>query len=289
MLAPITQALDENRELNMVSKNDKSPAEQIVDMYKPIIEQKYPNHVGGWPVISGYDDKIGGFQGWLIIILQHTGNPNMRSSNGVGEFTQAIVGVPSLDSSTKEVARKRLERHFSLKSTDAIIFVNPQGSLEDEIPKMMQKHEYAMGLTPMRIFLSHKGADKPLIREYKKTLEILGFDPWLDEDAMQAGAELERSLMQGFSDSCAAIFFVTPNYIDENYLATEVDYAIKEKRKKGDKFSIITLVLGDGESKGAVPELLHRYVWKEPNNDLEALREIIKALPVQTGDVYWRV
>ncbi len=127
------------------------------------------------------------------------------------------------------------------------------------------------------------------MREYKKTLEILGFDPWLDEDAMQAGAELERSLMRGFSDSCAAIFFVTPNYKDDNYLATEVDYAIQEKRKKGDKFSIITLVLGDGDRKGAVPELLHRYVWKEPKNDLEALREIVKALPVQTGDVYWRV
>lgn len=212
----------------------------------------------------------------------------MQSINGVGEFTQAIIGVASLDSSTKEVARKRLECHFSLKASDAVVFVNPRGNLEDEIPRMLQKHEYSMGLTSMKIFLSHKGTDKPLVREYKKTLEILGFDPWLDEDAMQAGAELERSLMQGFSDSCAAIFFVTPNYIDENYLATEVGYAIQEKRKKGDKFSIITLVLGDGDSKGAVPDLLHRYFWKEPSNDLEALREIIKALPVQTGDVYWR-
>ena len=74
----------------------------------------------------------------------------------------------------------------------------------------------------MRIFLSHKGADKPRVREYKKTLEALGFDPWLDEDAMTAGTNLERGLLEGFKTSCAAVFFITPNYVDENYLASEV-------------------------------------------------------------------
>ena len=95
--------------------------------------------------------------------------------------------------------------------------------------------------------------------------------------------------MKGFEDSCAAIFFITitPNYKDGNYLATEVDYAIQEKRKKGDKFSIITLVLQEAQSDN-VPALLHRYVWKQPNGDLEAIREILKALPIQTGDVYWK-
>ncbi|NTU49828.1 MAG: TIR domain-containing protein [Desulfobulbaceae bacterium] len=145
-----------------------------------------------------------------------------------------------------------------------------------------------MGLTPMKIFLSHKGADKPLIREYKKTLEILGFDPWLDEDEMHAGSKLERALLKGFADSCAAVFFVTTSYKDEYYLASEVDYAIQEKRKKGDKFSIITLVFHEPNQQAIVPELLAGYVWKEPAGHLEGLREIVKALPVQTGKVYWR-
>ncbi|MBD3251051.1 TIR domain-containing protein [Candidatus Uhrbacteria bacterium] len=212
----------------------------------------------------------------------------MKSSSGVGEISQSIIGAPTIDAQNKSAIRTRIERHFALKSSDAVVFVNPQGQLENELDIMIQKHEHAMGITPMKIFLSHKGTDKPLVREFKQTLELLGFDPWLDEDAMQAGAELERSLIKGFRDSCAAIFFVTPNYVDENFLASEVDYAIQEKRTKGDKFSIITLVLGEGDSKGTVPELLHRYVWKEPKSDLEALREVIKALPVQTGDVYWK-
>ena len=105
---------------------------------------------------------------------------------------------------------------------------------------------------------------------------------------MHAGVELERAIAQGFRDSCAAVFFVTPNYVDEQYLATEVNYAIAEKRRKGTKFAIITLVYeGDGK-KGQVPDLLAPYVWKEPRNDLEAIRELIRALPVKVGDVYWR-
>ena len=52
-----------------------------------------------------------------------------------------------------------------------------------------------------KIFLSHKGADKPLVRRYSSTLKALGFNPWLDEDAMVAGTELDRGILKGFKDS----------------------------------------------------------------------------------------
>lgn len=272
----------------MNPQRERGPAEQILTFYEHLVRAKYANYVGAWPILSGYNVKIGGFQGWLIIILIHTGSRGVVNTTGIGAIPESIIGFPSIDTKNKELARKRLEKHFSLKHSDAVIFVNPTGGLDNELQNMLQKHEFAMGMTPMKIFLSHKGADKPLVREFKNTLELLGFDPWLDEDSMHAGAELERSLLKGFNDSCAAVFFVTPNYIDENFLASEIDYAIQEKRKKGDKFSIITLVLGEGDSKGSVPDLLHRYVWKEPKNDSQALREILKALPVRVGDVYWK-
>ncbi|HBI12399.1 MAG TPA: hypothetical protein DDX86_02020, partial [Akkermansia sp.] len=124
-----------------------------------------------------------------------------------------------------------------------------------------------MGVKKMKIFLSHKGTDKPLIRQYKETLDILGFDVWLDEDAMPAGTVLHRGILQGFKDSCAAIFFITPNYKDEGFLETEVNYAISEKMQKGDKFSIVTIVFTNSDGKiGEVPELLKEYVWKQPHN-----------------------
>jgi hypothetical protein len=127
-----------------------------------------------------------------------------------------------------------------------------------------------------KIFLSHKGVDKPVIREYFRVLQTLRFDPWLDEDAMVAGTPLERGILDGFDKSCAAVFFVTPNFQDENFLATEINYAMAQKRKKGDRFSIITIVFSDRKQKGKVPKLLEQYVWKEPKCQLEALDEIVR-------------
>ncbi len=149
--------------------------------------------------------------------------------------------------------------------------------------------EYIVMSQPKKIFLSHKGIDKPYVREFKETLGFLGYTPWIDEEATVAGDEMERSLLQGFKESCAAVFFITPSFKDENFLATEINYAISEKRTKKDRFSIITLILSDKDgSKGNVPELLKQYVWKEPKNQLEALRDILRALPVEIGRVQWR-
>jgi len=140
-----------------------------------------------------------------------------------------------------------------------------------------------------KVFLSHKGVDKETVNDFKKTLELLGYAPWLDEDAMPAGTTLERGLLKGMQDSCGVVFFITPSFKDEGYLETEVNYAIQEKRTKGDKFAIVALqFVGVGGALGAIPELLKTYVWKKPKTPLEALREIVRALPVVPGMVDWR-
>ena len=135
-----------------------------------------------------------------------------------------------------------------------------------------------------RIFLSHRGFDKEIAIDYKLTLEELGYEPWLDDDAMPAGTLLERGLLHGMQESDAVVFFITPSFKDEGYLATEIEYAIEEKRRKKDKFAIITLRLtGDGNDEATIPDLLRRYVWKTPKTPLEALREILKAFPIEPG------
>ena len=140
-----------------------------------------------------------------------------------------------------------------------------------------------------RVFLSHKGVNKDLVIDFKETLELLGYEPWLDEDAMPAGTPLERGLFEGMKDSCGVVFFVTPEFRDEGYLETEINYAIQEKRRKGGRFAIITLqfVNDDGEV-APIPDLLQTYIYKKPKSDLEALREIVRALPVVPGPVDWR-
>ena len=160
--------------------------------------------------------------------------------------------------------------------------------------EMLWQHEYdryqqAVDMEkPKEVFLSHKSIDKQLVREIARTLSVVGFSPWLDEDKMKAGANLERSIKSGFTTSCAAVFFVTPNFADDGFLATEIDYAIAEKRDKGDRFSIITLLLrGADGSFGAVPLMLRQYVWKQVE-PVEVVRTIIESLPIRMDRVTWR-
>ncbi len=266
--------------------NMKELDRQIISAYENLVRNKYPDKVVFWPVLAGHNSKIGKLQDWWILILEHTGSPSWRGE-GI-HLSASLIGFENLNISNKDRVRTKLEKYYNLKPTDGIVMVDSQGEVEEDLSTMLRKHEYAMGLVSMKIFLSHKGVDKTLVREYKKTLEELGFEPWLDEDAMSAGTELERGILQGIQDSCAVVFFVTPNFKDENFLASEVNYAIAEKRKKQDGFAIITLVLNRDGNKGEVPELLKTYVWKEPQNDLEGLREILRALPVRVGEVYWK-
>lgn len=137
----------------------------------------------------------------------------------------------------------------------------------------------------VKIFLSHKTIDKPLVYRFYKALRELGFQPWLDDPDMPAGRNLERSILRGFEESCAAVFFVTQSFVDEGYLATEVDYARLQARKKGDKFVIITLVFSD-EYK--IPGLLEPYTYKVVANELDGFYEIVRALPIELGPVRWK-
>lgn len=261
----------------------------IKQHYTKIVKEKHPTYSSLWPLLSGCNLKVGELSGWEVIILINTGNSALFQLQGLGSLSKDLIDGSEFNKGNKSIIRSRLEKFFQIGSTDAIIFKDSQGNIDaSEFEYMLRKHEKHMGISPMKLFLSHKGKDKSLVREYKKTLVELGFDTWLDEDAMSAGIELERGLLEGFRDSCAAIFFITPHYKDENYLATEINYAISEKRKKQNEFAIITLVFEEKGEKGIVPDLLQPYVWKEPQNDLVAIREIIKALPIQLGEIGWK-
>ena len=102
---------------------------------------------------------------------------------------------------------------------------------------------------------------------------------------MAAGANLEREIKRGFDESCAAVFFITENFVDDKYLAAEVDYAVMQKREKGKKFAIITLRYSDAVP---VPDLLTPYIHKDVKNDLEGFYELLRGLPVELGSVRWK-
>lgn len=260
--------------------------------YKTYVESYFPDLVEYWPVIAGTHYKIGNFDKYYVVVLIDQGPTSFIQTLGIGNIK---LNLNEIDRTNPNMIRKELFSLLNLKKRDAIFlfdntnnYSNWNADLERDLKENFLQHKMVMNMEPMKIFLSHKSINKDKVRNFKTILELLGFSPWLDEEAMSAGANLERSLHSGMVDSCAAIFFITPDYKDEKYLATEIDYAISRKRQD-EKFSIITLVFSDenGE-KGVVPNLLQPYVWKEPANDLLALAEILKALPLEVGDIRFK-
>ncbi|MDA3864313.1 MAG: hypothetical protein PF689_10650 [Deltaproteobacteria bacterium] len=77
-------------------KDGKSVDEQIIEIYKNLVAAKNPGVVSGWPILTGHNIKFGSFSGWTIIVFEHTGNPVMKTSSGIGEISSAIIGYPSL-------------------------------------------------------------------------------------------------------------------------------------------------------------------------------------------------
>jgi hypothetical protein len=143
--------------------------------------------------------------------------------------------------------------------------------------------------SPKKIFLSHKGSNKDYVKNYYEVLKEVGFEPWLDDEDMPAGSKLSRSILKGFQESCACVFFITPEFKDESYLADEIDYAIMQNRKRGDKFRIITLQFEDEDGKkGSIPDMLEIFVWKTPKNEFQALKQIFRALPIKAGIIEWK-
>jgi hypothetical protein len=141
---------------------------------------------------------------------------------------------------------------------------------------------------PRRIFLSHAGIDKPRVRQFASVLTQIGFSPWLDERELAGGAPLERGLAEGFAESCAAVFFLTPGFHDTGYLRTEIDYALPRRRRDEKRFVIVPLALDWGDREPKVPAVLEPLVFKKAGSDLEALRELLAALPVRPGTVFWK-
>jgi hypothetical protein len=263
--------------------------DMIVQAYRQEVIRQYPDEVVRWPVLTGYDIKIGAFKNWLLVLLRHTGNPVMKNSSGMGELSADLIGSADINPNNLEEVRTRLLRLWRASPDDVLFFVKPGGILaREELQQALARHAMALGLAKMKIFLSHKSPDKALVREFKETLSLLGFDPWLDEEAMTAGTQLDRAILKGMEDSCAAVFFLTSHFADEAYLASEINYAIDQQRSRPNQFTIIALVFDGPDGKPTVPGLLRPFVWKEPASKLQALREILRALPVRVGPVQWR-
>lgn len=131
-----------------------------------------------------------------------------------------------------------------------------------------------------KIFLSHKGINKPLIEEIDRALRLLNLKTWFDRDDLNAGDTLVRGVDQAFAECSAAVFFISKEYVDAGVIGKEIDRALHDAATRGDSFQIIPLVLRQhGGSDANVPAPLQTLVWKTVD-DVQIVPTILKALPV---------
>lgn len=130
-----------------------------------------------------------------------------------------------------------------------------------------------------RIFLSHKGANKPLIDKVDQALRLLGLKTWFDRDDLAAGDPLVRGVDNAFIKCSAAVFFLSGQFADAGNIQREIDRAIHEQAMRADGFRVIPIVLAQhGGSDDRVPLPLKTLVWKTVD-DIDIVPTILKALP----------
>lgn len=132
------------------------------------------------------------------------------------------------------------------------------------------------------IFLSHKSVNKAMVIRVKNILAAAGYQPWVDEERMPAGTALDRAILDGMKGSCAAVFFLSPEFEDSRFLSQEIDYAIQVQRERLNRFAIIPILV-DGAPESIVPDLLRRFVVKRADSEMDLVLHILQALPIRLG------
>lgn len=216
--------------------------------------------------------------GLLLTFLRHIETDSFNLSS-----FRHVVGAGSMKEGTERlrslVIRPAIEGLLE-RARDAANMAVPEKRELQAVPLTR-----VPGKDETRIFLSHRTIDKPRVERYCRALEVVGYEPWLDQDDMHAGQVLHRTIQQGLAHSCAAVFFVTNSFRDERWLRHEIDLAMTYAIERRNKFRVITLVFGKDV---AVPEPLQKYIYMHVENDLDGLREILRALPIELGPVRWR-
>ena len=111
----------------------------------------------------------------------------------------------------------------------------------------------------LRIFLAHSSQDKPIVRDICNLLRADGFSPWLDEDELVPGHNLELEIGRAVGGSDVVAVFLSRNSVDRaGYVHKEVSLAIDLAERQPERsIFIVPIRLDDCE----VPERLGHLVW----------------------------
>ncbi|QQX76454.1 MULTISPECIES: toll/interleukin-1 receptor domain-containing protein [Aequorivita] len=97
-----------------------------------------------------------------------------------------------------------------------------------------------------KIFLSHTSIDKPIVRKFKKLLEVQSFDVWLDEDSILIGDSILKSIERGLLMTDYVLLFISRRALESPWVEKEITAAITLEIEKKDNL-ILPIVIDDIE------------------------------------------
>lgn len=279
----------------MMERVDERPAiaEKVRKCYEKSVLTKYKDARDYWPVISGCDFNIGHYLDYWIFIYVHTGS-NAYGYKYPAEASPELLGTSQITQDNISLIRAKLEEHYRLKKEDAVFIVKKDMSnLDSECGAAMQKHEYALGLNPIRLFISHCSNDQEvagkLTELVKNALRLSSSEircTSVDGYRLPGGAKTNEQIKREVRDSIAFIGLISAAATGSMYVLFELG-----ARWGSDKHLLPLL------APGVSPDIL-----KGPLSELNALScanssqlhqlvsDLAKILKIQpeTADVYQR-
>ncbi len=212
---------------------------------------------------------------------REAGKDLLRNLNG---FTD-ISDLPTVEQSFAQIGFKP---GFAVAGTFPTSDYSPEGKARREqagvqVAALMQAwaEKRRLQVENSRIFLSHKGVNKPLIEKVDAALRLVGLQTWFDKDDLAAGDPLVRGVDNAFAHCSAAVFFISGDYVDAGVIGKEIDRAMHEAATRGGGFRIIPLVLAQhGGTDDRVPDPLKTHVW-ETVQDIDVVPTILRSLPAE--------
>ncbi|NOT54507.1 MAG: TIR domain-containing protein [Deltaproteobacteria bacterium] len=106
------------------------------------------------------------------------------------------------------------------------------------------------------LFISHSSQDDEFVRNLRTALADHGEDVWIDSRELHGGDPLWPEIQKAIADASAFAFVVSTEALQSDWVADEVAYAVKLRKKRGaNQYPIIPLSL-NGTKLGALGKLL---------------------------------
>ncbi len=102
------------------------------------------------------------------------------------------------------------------------------------------------------VFISHSTRDDDVVFRIRTALEGLGVPTWVDSRRLTAGEALEPAIRQAIEEARHFVVVLSAHAMNSPWVAQEIRYASEVRRRRGDGFKVIPLLL-DPVEPAALP------------------------------------